>query len=475
MPPKSRSTSLAVRRAQAFAVSHQPEDADMPPLTDAHDISGEATVNSVNIMQAVAVHTDPDLRAHTVAAFREVGEHIVRSDAACVTRTRETAQQAYEAGREACTSTAQAVAQQAYDAGREACTAAAQQALDASRQACATAARETADQTLAASRKACRTSARQAEDACAARQYELQAQLQPMLDKLQSQLSTVSSTISSQLAAVTSRIDAVESMTRAPPVPEPRPPLRQPSEPQPRYSERRADAGGAGGGLPPPPPQGARTRWHSDEDDDGYMPERPSYGRTEHYGPWAMQPATPAMEVPLDHETWYSAVGAGRIDPLTRAYETHIESVIASSVLRFSCKAALNAFILTFNTCVRMKMHPHQVQDLCDASLRVFLAHARVLQVYLAPRPKKLHEAFLPRAFAALLSTDMSVTHIDATLRNVAEQVGVVETWDQQRPRHAPPPPQPHLPRSTTRAPRTFRHGRSRDGHGPAPSAATRK
>lgn len=141
-------------------------------------------------------------------------------------------------------------------------------------------------------------------------------------------------------------------------------------------------------------------------------------------------PALPILSVPLDLASWQGRLGTLELSSMAAAYAQELQA-IGSHSLRMACTATLNSFLLTHNACVRVGCDATHLRALTEPSLRSFLAQAKTLQVYLAPRGggKRLNDSFLPRAYAALTELpEMTPAAVDAAIRSVVEQVGHADT-----------------------------------------------
>ena len=241
------------------------------------------------------------------------------------------------------------------------------------------------EEALAGGREACGAQARAAEEACAARDQSMKDILGPFLDGLQAEMRQ-------GLQALNGRIAALESVPGV----------------------GGAGAGGAGGG-------GAGG--------DGAGP--PTYPPTPRFStqPWSagaeLVTAMPMLALPMDMGSWMCRIGTPALTAMASAYVAEQEQRVTSHSLRLAATAALNSFLMTHNHCVEAGMSRSQIGSVVEPSLRVFVALAKTLQVYLAPRQRHLHEAFLPQAFAALVALpEMTPSAVDASIRTTIEQVG---------------------------------------------------
>ena len=213
-------------------------------------------------------------------------------------------------------------------------------AFEATRAACGTQARAAAE--------ACGAQARAADEACAARDQSMKDILGPFLEGLQAEMRQ-------GLQALGGRLTDLEN--------------------------RPSGASGSGGGGAPPP---SAPRAH-----DSAAPE-PRPVRMPWDGSSELVQAVPVLAMPMDLESWQRQLGMPGLNAMASAFVAEQEARVVSHSLRLASTAALNAFLLTHNTCLAEGMGRAQLRVITEPSLRVFLALAKTLQVYLAPRQRRV-------------------------------------------------------------------------------------
>lgn len=136
-------------------------------------------------------------------------------------------------------------------------------------------------------------------------------------------------------------------------------------------------------------------------------------------------PAIPTLMAPLDLASWMSVLGTPALSTMAAAAEREHEG-LQSHALRAACSGSLNAFLLTYNAVIGVRLDAFSIARVVEPSLRCYLALRKTLQAYLAPRARRLNEAFLPECLAALVRLhEFTPTTIDATIRATVEAVGL--------------------------------------------------